>query len=735
MIRVLHRWLGLAGLLLVTLLAASGAALSVFPVVEHLVSPQAEAALSVGDLAARVQAQYPGVEQIRRAPSGRITAWWFADGQPGAAVIDPATGQGVASADANVTERWLVNLHRQLFTGDTGRLVMATGAGIMLVLCVSGAVLIARRMGGWRHWFGRTRGGLAARLHVEAGRIATIGLLLSSLTALWMTASTFGLLPDEARMPVFPATTSGQTGVAPDRIAVLAGLPVANLRDLSFPDPVDPTDAFTLKTTQGAGYLDQGTGEMLAWADAPIWARASDVMTMLHTGRGAATLGLVLGLMALSVPVMAVSGFVLWLTGWRARPRIRGNVAAGSAETVILVGSEAGSTWGFAATLQRALRGAGQTVHVAPMSAFDPMRYRTARRLLILAATYGEGSPPASAKGFAEQLERAAAKPDMPVAVLGFGDRSFPAFCAFAEEVARLLVEKGWTDLLPADSVDRQSPQDFARWGRALGARLGLDLELAHQPIQPAASDLMLVSRRDHGTEAQAPTAILRFAIPRASLWQRLAGRGFGQFQAGDLLAVLPEGSALPRLYSLASGRRDGFVEIVVRKQPGGLCSGQLMALRPGDAVRAFIRPNPGFRAGRGRAPLLLIGAGTGIAPLAGFIRSNRHRRPLHLFFGMRDPTSDFLYAEDLADWQRDGRLARLSTATSRGARPHYVQDALRAEASEVLVMIRAGARVMVCGGRDMAAGVADALAEIIAPTGLTPALLKAEGRYVEDIF
>jgi sulfite reductase (NADPH) flavoprotein alpha-component len=49
--------------------------------------------------------------------------------------------------------------------------------------------------------------------------------------------------------------------------------------------------------------------------------------------------------------------------------------------------------------------------------------------------------------------------------------------------------------------------------------------------------------------------------------------------------------------------------------------------------------------------------------------------------------------------------------------------------------LIRDGARVMVCGGRDMAAGVADALAEILAPTGLSPAVLKAEGRYVEDVY
>ena len=151
--------------------------------------------------------------------------------------------------------------------------------------------------------------------------------------------------------------------------------------------------------------------------------------------------------------------------------------------------------------------------------------------------------------------------------------------------------------------------------------------------------------------------------------------------------------------------------------------------------MQAFLRPNPGFHAGRGRAPLILIGAGTGIGPLAGIIRANARRRPVHLFFGLRHPDSDFLYAEDLAGWQAEGRLASLSTAVSRGARPRYVQDALRAEATLVAAAISRGARVMVCGGRDMAQGVAAALEDILAPVGMTPAMLKVGGRYVEDVY
>ena len=233
----------------------------------------------------------------------------------------------------------------------------------------------------------------------------------------------------------------------------------------------------------------------------------------------------------------------------------------------------------------------------------------------------------------------------------------------------------------------------------------------------------------------QAPTAILRFALPRATLWQRLTGRGVPRFAAGDLLGIVPEGSTVPRFYSLASGSRDGFAEICVRKHPGGLCSGQLMELQPGQTVAAFIRRNPEFRPRRGRAPVLLIGAGTGIGPLAGFARANVEGRAMHLYFGVRHPDSDLLYREELARWQAEGRLASVTIAFSRTTARAYVQDALRRDGARVARLIAAGAQVLVCGGRDMAAGVASALADILAPTGLTPARLKAEGRYAEDVY
>ena len=63
------------------------------------------------------------------------------------------------------------------------------------------------------------------------------------------------------------------------------------------------------------------------------------------------------------------------------------------------------------------------------------------------------------------------------------------------------------------------------------------------------------------------------------------------------------------------------------------------------------------------------------------------------------------------------------------------MQDALRIEAAQVAEAIRRGAKIMVCGGREMAQGVREALTEILAPMGITPQSLKSGGRYAEDTY
>jgi sulfite reductase (NADPH) flavoprotein alpha-component len=118
---------------------------------------------------------------------------------------------------------------------------MATGALTMLFLTMSGTVLIARRVGGWRRFFEPLQGSLAGRLHVEIARVSVLGLVLSSTTALWMAASTFDLLVIESSKPTVPAMVSGKSDVALGAIELLGRIAVSELRELSFPYPAMQT--------------------------------------------------------------------------------------------------------------------------------------------------------------------------------------------------------------------------------------------------------------------------------------------------------------------------------------------------------------------------------------------------------------------------------------------------------------------------------------------------------------
>ena len=191
---------------------------------------------------------------------------------------------------------------------------------------------------------------------------------------------------------------------------------------------------------------------------------------------------------------------------------------------------------------------------------------------------------------------------------------------------------KSWAQLLPLDTINRQSPQEFTRWGNAVGKVLGTELTLVHTPTRPHTTTLALVERVDYGA---------------------------------DLVGILPPDSQAPRFYSLASASKDATLEICVRQHPDGLCSGFLHALSIGATIEAFIQPNPDFRPASGKAPIVLTGAGTGIGPLVCFIRHNTSHHPMHLYWGGRCPQSDFLYESELnvylkerSDTQGSGTLS-----------------------------------------------------------------------------
>jgi sulfite reductase (NADPH) flavoprotein alpha-component len=215
----------------------------------------------------------------------------------------------------------------------------------------------------------------------------------------------------------------------------------------------------------------------------------------------------------------------------------------------------------------------------------------------------------------------------------------------------------------------------------------------------------------------------------------------------------------LPRLYSIASSPKTAPGEVhlavaVVRyklraRERGGVASTFLSdRLTPGDAVSVYVNPAEGFRLPAPDRPVIMIGPGTGIAPFRAFLEE---RRAIGaggrnwLFFGNQRQASDFLFADELAAYHRDGLLTRLDTAFSRDqAHKIYVQNRMLENAAELWAWLEEGAHLYVCGDADkMAKDVDRGLAYIIAKEGgMDAAAAKAyltrlarEGRYLRDVY
>lgn len=727
MFRRLHGLFGLGLGLVVSFMAVTGAVISIQPALETAAAPPVAAGESVADLAGKVSAALPGLERIVRSASGQVVAYFLADGRHDAALVDPASGAVVGPYAPSAFFSFFIELHRSLFLGDGGRIVAGLSALALAVLALSGLALLVKRLGGFRRLFDRTRGTFPERFHAALSRLAVIVLTISALSGVYMSLRTFSVIPDgQSDLFVIPAAGSGGPAAPLDTLAGLKDIEVSSLREVALPPNGDTADVISVKTASGERSVDLSTGAVVSETPLEGWARIYELIYLLHTGQGAWWLGLLLGLGALSVPVLGVTGFLVYGKRQGQRPRFSANVVAHAADLVVLVGSEGQSSWGFATHFAEQMTRLGHKVHLSEMNRVRP-RYSRANLLVVMAATYGAGDAPASARDFLKKLARMPASPVPRIAVLGFGDRSFPRFCAYAEAVEAALVAKGADAIVPLFPIDRQSPQAFAQWGRALGERMGQPLSLNHTPKHPRTRRFTLVNRLDYGVDVQAPTVILTF---RPTDGKKLHG-----FEVGDLIGIRPPGSPTARYYSLASRARDGVVEIAVRKRAGGACSTYLHSLAIGSEIDGFFKSNPDFRPQPSRKPLILIGAGTGVAPLAGLVRANRSKRPIHVFFGGRDPASDFLYKTAFDAGYQEGRLATLTTVFSRVGSGGYVQDRVRAAGDVLAEMIGRGASVVVCGGLNMAQGVREALDEALGPVGLDVATLKEKGRYVEDAY
>ena len=275
--------------------------------------------------------------------------------------------------------------------------------------------------------------------------------------------------------------------------------------------------------------------------------------------------------------------------------------------------------------------------------------------------------------------------------------------------------------------------------------------EAAKDRLLALSKDAKLFSELSHATYINFGR-LLEYADDRAGAWSSVP--------LSFIIEAIP--TLRPRYYSISSSSvvqpRQASITAVVsdsplKNSPGsipGLSTNYLLALNnslqqpPSPHPKSMTYPLAGPRAslhhGKLHAhirkspfklpatpsrPIIMVGAGTGVAPFRAFLQERAALLKMGrdvgrslLFFGCRSEGDDFIYADDFREAASVLGADRFALVTAF-SRPHtaagfskaYVQDRVRERAGEVCeLLVRGDAHFYVCGSADMARGVTDVL-------------------------
>ncbi|RUO63940.1 sulfite reductase (NADPH) flavoprotein alpha-component [Pseudidiomarina planktonica] len=413
--------------------------------------------------------------------------------------------------------------------------------------------------------------------------------------------------------------------------------------------------------------------------------------------------------------------WLVWTAGlwWKHRsPRVANDRL--QLPVLVAYASQTGSARALAVQQQQAL-GGPEHASLMALSELVPKQLAQVKKAVFVVSTYGDGEPPDNGRRFYHDLRALSQSSSkelfssLDYEVVALGDRSYPKFCQFGDDLYQQLASLGAKAIAPLTKLDQsQSAQSL------------------NQPEQI----WRLTYRERLNTQADAGLFHLRLNTQQ----------GMPKWRAGDLVAIHPnnDSSAAPRRYSIASASVDGEISLIVRQhitERGelGLCSGwltQQVALDSG--INLQIIENSSCHIDDRAAPLLLIGAGSGLAGIRGHLAERaQHTKagPAWLIYGERAPDAGQSLHTELALWQQRGVLNTLDCAFSRDTdKPAYVQDIVREQATKIADFIGTGGHVYVCGRYEGMGTAVDAiLREVLGAQ--TYQQLMEQGRYHRDLY
>ena len=581
----LHWFFGITAGLVLALMGITGATVSFQDELLNLLNPSV---LKVEKLDSGVLPPAELVRKVEAIEGKQVSMLWVGVDSDSAArifftpppgerrgqlrYVDPYTGEYQGDANGQGFFNLMLQLHRFLAIGQTGRQITGACTLMLIFFCLSGLYLRwPRKALNWRAWltldWAKKGRSFNWDLHAVAGTWCMIFYLMAALTGLswsyeWYNKGLQKLFSDTPQHEQQRKGGRGQPGPAgpaptADYEAIWVSLqkaagPGLSLYNVRMP-PVAGQPATVFYLLKNSPHerafnqivLDPATGVIKKherYDDKSYKAQLLSSIYALHVGSYWGLTGRVLVTVAsLTMPLFFITGWLLYLDRRRKKRQVKqarqGFAATGSDAPSWLIGfaSQSGFAEQLAWQTAGQLQAAGLPVRVQPLAAIKEDDLQNAGNALFVVSTFGDGEAPDSARGFERKvLGQSLDLSRLKYSVLALGDRQYPHFCGFATRIQQWLSERGASALFAPVQVDSGDAQALHHWQQQLGQLTGGAPSANWQA--PSYNNWTLEQRRllNPGSCGSA-VYLLALGTPDTHL----------TWQAGDLVEVMPRQSAL----------------------------------------------------------------------------------------------------------------------------------------------------------------------------------------------
>ena len=517
----LHWFFGITAGLVLALMGITGAAYSFQDEILRALNPTV---LTVHQQPAGV---LPPAELVRKleATEGKAVSMLWVESESGNAArvfftpppgerrgqmryFDPYTGDYLGDAVGQDFFGLMLQLHRFLAMGDTGRQITGACTLILIFFCLSGLYLRwPRQVASWRAWLTldwRKKGrSFNWDLHSVFGTWCLLFYLLAALTGLswsyeWYNKGLTRLLSDAPQnervrnrgpAPAGPAPIANYEAIWSSIYSTAGpGLSTYNIRM----PPVAGQPATVYYLLQSSPHdralnqinLDPATGVVKSverYGDKSLKAQLLTSIYALHVGSYFGLVGrIILTVTALCMPLFFITGWLLYLDRRRKKRQVRdarkglGENHSDAPAWLIGFASQSGFAEQLAWQTAGQLQAAGLPVKVQPLGSVSEEDLRQSEHALFVVSTFGDGEAPDSARGFERSvLGRDLSLQGLNYSVLALGDRQYQHFCGFARRLHFWLTHQGGNALFAPVEVDSGDQEALLHWQHQLGQITG----------------------------------------------------------------------------------------------------------------------------------------------------------------------------------------------------------------------------------------------------------------------